>query len=124
LHDAPFLPTPTGARREARGRDAHSIPHCELRDERRATRSLAFTPTNYAEEPNFFAPDCHTGNSVFIGNDNFFGIGTTIVHGLRVGSGNRINAGTALADSVEDGQLVFASARTKQVGLYRRNEDG
>jgi uncharacterized small protein (TIGR04563 family) len=50
----PSLPvTSTGARRAARGRDAHSIPRCELRDERRTPRSLAFTPTNHAEEPYF-----------------------------------------------------------------------
>src|SRR5438552_195504 len=45
----------TGARRAACGRDAHPIPRCKLRDERRATPSLDFTPTHLAEEPSVLA---------------------------------------------------------------------
>lgn len=74
-------------------------------------------------DENFFAPDCHCGNSVTIGTGNLFGIGTAISHGVRIQSGNRVQVGAAILEDVDSEQLVTMSSRTKQLTLYRRQDE-
>lgn len=66
-------------------------------------------------ENNFLAPNFHCGNSVEIGDDNFFGLSCTIAPEVVIGSECRFQAGLSLFDNASSGFSYLSPSRIKSI---------
>jgi sugar O-acyltransferase (sialic acid O-acetyltransferase NeuD family) len=66
---------------------------------------------------NFISPNvCFSGFSN-IGDDNFFGINSATIPGIKVGNRNKIEAGMVLDKNVEDDSVVFYRYKEKILAI-------
>jgi acetyltransferase-like isoleucine patch superfamily enzyme len=64
---------------------------------------------------NFIAPNFHCGNSVEIGDDNFFGLSCTVAPEVIIGGDCKFQAGISLFDNAASGYSYLVPNRIKSV---------
>ncbi|GAA3753429.1 LbetaH domain-containing protein [Salinactinospora qingdaonensis] len=64
---------------------------------------------------NFLAPNFNCGNSITVGDDNFFGLSCTIAPEVVIGDDCRFQAGISLFDNADSGFSYLSPSRIKSI---------